>query len=201
LPGSTPVVPVEASPAAAPSTAALPTVAAGVTPTLGASVTPGPTPSVPTASATPIASPVSFEDLADLESFLLMQRSSIGGQSFGVLSLTADTSNAALPYFVLAVEGSETADMFVAQTAADTLDYGRLLLGDIVRYLGGGHCTVAVNSIYQAASADACAAATPWCQVGPYDDSSGTWTVDWIYVRASYENGVAAIEAWNSIPQ
>lgn len=182
-----------------------PAVPTGVAPTLPATPTVAPPtvaqPTVASLTAVPpptVTPPGRYEDLGDFEAFLELHRSSIADQPFEILSLTVDTSDAAMPYFVLAVEGNESADVFAAQTAADTLDYGRLLLGDIVRYIGGGSCTMVVNSIYQTASADACAAAAPWCQVGPKDESSGTWPVDWIYVRASYESGVSSVEAWNA---
>ncbi|MHB1319605.1 MAG: hypothetical protein ACYCYF_13400, partial [Anaerolineae bacterium] len=131
--------------------AAAPTATAGSVPVATAMPTTAPateTPAPPTAEATPTSAelvpvpeatptsaeearvPLTFEDLADLESYLLLHRGSIGGQQLEILSLTVDTTDPAVPYFVLAVEGSESTDVFAVQTAADILDYGRLLLGD-----------------------------------------------------------------------
>jgi hypothetical protein len=149
----------------------------------------GETPPPPTPSGT-------YDDLADLETFFRLYRSTIAGQPFDIVSLTMDTTDSAAPRFVLEVAGSETNDVFAARSAADVLAYGRGLLDDAKSYLGGGHCAVAVVSTYETPNRDACSYSPAWCQVEAGDLATVTWT----YVRGSYAGGPNTLETWIAGP-
>jgi hypothetical protein len=166
----------------------------GETPVVAPTETPTATPS----ATPPPAPPDTLDDLPDFETFLRQNRNIIAGQSFNVVSLGVDRTNAALPRFVLEVTGSEANDVFAAQSAADLLDYGRRFLDDGQRYLGGAYCAVAVQSIYATSNSDACSNAPAWCQVGAHDEATNTWTVTRTYVRGSLIEGSDKIEAWNA---
>lgn len=151
---------------------------------------------------TPLPPPplLSYDDLPDFETYLRMHRSAVAGQSFDIVSLALDTTNGAIPRFVLEVAGSETQDVFAAQPATDVLDYSRHFLDDAKRYLGDEYCAVAVESTYKASNKDACLNTPAWCQVGAYDQDTNTWSVTWAYARGSYIGGPYALEVWNNGP-
>jgi hypothetical protein len=138
--------------------------------------------------------------MLDFETYLREHRNTIAGQPVEIMSLTMDMTNRALPRFVLEVAGSEANSVFASQPAADVLDYGRRLLDDAKRYLGGEHCAVAVERTYYTSNSDACSNAPAWCRLGAYDQATNTWTVTWTYVRGSFTGEPDTIEAWNASP-
>jgi hypothetical protein len=148
----------------------------------------------------PPAPPRTYDDLPDFESYMRMYRNAIESQPFDIVSLGLDTTDSAIPRFVLEVAGSESQDDFAAQPATDVLDYSRHFLDDAKRYLGGEYCAVADESTYKASNKDACLNTPAWCQVGAYDQATNTWSVTWAYVRGSYTGGPYALEVWNADP-
>jgi hypothetical protein len=149
----------------------------------------------PMPPGTPVPTP---GDLPDFETYLRTNRNTVAGQPLDILSLTMDTTKGIVPRFVLEVAGSETNNVFAAQSAADVLEYGRHLLDDAKGYLGDEPCAIAVESSYRTSNSNECSNIPAWCQVGAYDQSAGTWTVTRTYVRGSFADGSDTIEAWNT---
>ena len=166
-----------------------PVAAPNASPTVGPSDTP-----------LPPSFPVTYDDLVDLEAYLRAARGTIAGQPLEILALTRDASSGAVPRFELEVAGSEADNVFAAQSAPDVLAYGRSILDDVKRYVGDQPCGITIVATYQTPSTDACSAAPVWCEVGASDDSTGTWTVSWTYVRGSYTGESSTVEAWNAVP-
>jgi hypothetical protein len=199
--GQDPVAPTPATTALTTPTqvAATPVAPTPVTPTpaVAPTLTPEGAP-VPTQTAP--ALPAAYDDLGDLETFLIQYRSAIAGHPFDILSLTVDTTDSDRPYFVLSVASTETESVFGARSAEELVSYGRALLGDVKRYAGGGPCTIVIDSTYQASSTDACAVAQPWCQSGAHDAATNTWAVNWIYLWAGHTDGLDTLDVWNAAP-
>ncbi len=180
-------------PAGAPEPSETPFDAPGETPGGDPTATPD-----PTQTPLPPGSPLELGDLPDFETYLRLHRNAIAGQPLAIGSLNVDYTNDGRPLFLLGVVGSETGNAVAAQPAADLLDYGRDLLDDAKRYLGGVQCGIAVVSSYATSTTDACSGTPAWCQVGTYDQATNKWSVTWTYVRGSFTGGPDTLEAWNT---
>jgi hypothetical protein len=173
-----------------------PTISAGPPSEIPTTVTETPT-ATPAETPLPPTVPATLDDLPDFETYMRTYRNAIAGQTLDIVSLTVDRTNDAVPRFVLHVAGSEANSVFAAQSAADVLDYGSGFLDDAKRYLGGAYCDIAVESAYSATNSEACSQAPAWCELGPHDQATNTWTVTWTYVRGTFTGGAYAVEAWN----
>jgi hypothetical protein len=161
---------------------------------------PEPPPTVTSVPPLPTAPPpASPEDLLALELFLRLHRDTIAGQVFEIASLRWELANGSTPRYVLEVTASEAADVFAAQAVEDLVAYGHLLLGDIIRYLGGAFCEVTVESTYTTTDPAACLQAREWCATGA-SDAPGVSTLTWTYLRGRHTGEVDAVEAWSATP-
>ena len=170
----------------------------GILPTATLNVptsTPSPIPSRDTDQPPPRIVP---GDEAQFEAYVRAQYNTIAGQPIGVVSVALDTTNLGIPGFVVRTAGDGTNNVFAAQTAAATLDYGRRLLNDKKFYFSGQNCTIAVVNTYETSDGDACTNNPTWCDLDSFDASANIWTVTWTYVWGSFTEGSYTIEAWNA---
>ena len=166
--------------------------------------TPDPTPSAtpgepidpPAADLPPATSGAGFDDLADFADYLRARRTTVAGQPYEILALTMDEEPSTPRRFALTVAAGEGTDIFVEQTGEDLLTFGRDLLEDVKRYLGGAACEITVESTYAVTQTETCLAASGWCAVGAPEAADGAATITWTYLRGSHIDGVDTVEVW-----
>ena len=121
--------------------------------TLGAPTsTPGPTLSPGTDQPPP---PIVPGDEAQFTAYINEHYGMIAGLAIGIVGVTLDTTEAAVPKVVVELAGGE-GNVFVAQTAAAVINYGRRLLSDTKFYFEGQPCAITVVSRYPTANPDTC---------------------------------------------
>ncbi len=143
-------------------------------------------------------SPIVPGDQAQFGTYVMAQYGTIAGQALSIAAITLDTTDAGVARAVVEVAGDDANNVFAAQTATAALDYGHRLLNDLKYYFNGQNCMVEVVNSYVTSKDDACTNNPTWCVIGPFDISTNSRTVTWIYVRGTSVDGVDSVETWNA---